>query len=269
MKISFRSMGALLATLIVLFNGCSVFLRTDLKDRKESEIWEVVRKNSGVVRDFYAHADLTIESGFRSIPVDIKIYFLFPDWLTFRAYGPMNLKLVEASLQKNRFQVYSLFTSEFFSGNLDSVKIGSRFKLPLPELDIRNAWQRVFNPQQPEEKLGEIRKSGKYYILTYRLENGFREIWIDGRKMLIYRENTLDSDGALKYYLSYYRYKRKDGVRFPSLIEMGDIDQGVKISIETKKFEVNSNIAESDMILSVPPEVKRIELKAANQISGN
>ena len=100
--------------------------------------------------------------------------------------------------------------------------------------------------------------------MTYPLEDGFREIWVNGKKMLIYRENILDADGLLKYYLSYDRYKKRNGVRFPRMIEMGDIDQGVKISIETKKFEVNSNIAESDMILSVPPEVRRIELKGVN-----
>lgn len=247
--------------MITAFCGCSAMLKMELKDRNESEIWQQVRDNTGHLTDFFGHTELTVESGYMGVPVEAKIYYRAPDWITLRTYGPMGLKLLEASLQKNQFQVYSVFTNEYFTGCLDSVDVSRRFKLPLPGLDLRSAWQDLFNPQKPEGTMKDLRKSGRYYILTYPINDGWREVWIDGRKMLIARENILDKEGILKYYLSYDKYKSREQVRFPRKIEMGDIDRGVKLTIATDKFKVNSDIAESDMMLSVPPEAKRMKLE--------
>jgi outer membrane lipoprotein-sorting protein len=194
------------------------------------------------------------------VPVEAKIFYRAPDWITIRTYGPMGIKLVEASLQKNRFQVYSLFTNEFFSGNLDSVNLATRFKLPLPNMDMRTAWQRLFNYTRPQETQIEVRNSGKFYILSYTQEQNLHEIWVDSRKMLVERENLLDSTGVLQYYTAYSRYKKRSGVRFPRHIEMGDIARGVKLKIEISDFKLNSSVSDADMMLSVPLEAKRVEL---------
>jgi len=241
-------------------SGCSSMLKMELKNRPESEIWQKVRDNTGQLIDFYGHTEITLESGYMGLPIEAKVYYRTPDWITLRTYAPMGIKILEASLQKNQFQVYSVFTNEFFSGCLDSVDIASRFKMPLPGIDLRSAWQDLFNPQKPEGMMTEMRTSGRYYIMKYPAKTGFREIWIEGRKMLISRVNLLDEKGVLKYYISYDNYKGKENVKFPRKIEMGDIDRGVKLSIVTDEFEINSNVAESDMMLSVPVEAKRVKL---------
>ena len=244
---------------LILFSGCSVFLKK-LPERKAEEIWDKVRKNTGTLVDFTAKSNLTLESGIKVIPISAQIFYRAPDWVTLKAYGPMKLKLIEASMQKNQFQVYSLFTNEFFTGNLDSVNISKRFKLPLPDLDVRSAWQRLFNPLEPESKIAEVRENKKYYILVYPTGEYTREIWVDGSKMLVSRENILDKDGILKYFIAYDLYKKKNGVRFPRSIEIGDIAMGVKLTIETGKFEINHEVMDSDMLLSVPHDAERIRL---------
>ena len=259
MKIFTRPGMMLMLTVVILLNGCSIFTRK-LSERKAAEIWDKVREKTGTVVDFSAKSDLTIESGFKVIPVDVKIFFRAPDWITLRTYGPMKMKLIEASLQKKNFQVYSLFTNEFFTGNLDSVDISKRFKLPLPDMDLRSAWLRLFNPLEPEGKVAEVREKGKDFILVYAAGEWVREIWIHGGKMLVTRENVYDASGTLKYYVTYDHYKKKNGVRFPRLIEMGDIDAGVRLTVETRKFEINQNVMDSDLLISVPPDVQRIRL---------
>ena len=248
-----------LLTTVILFNGCSIFTRK-LPERKAAEIWDKVRENTGTVVDFSAKSEVTIESGFKVIPVNAKIFFRAPDWITLRTYELIKLKLIEASLQKNNFQVYSLFTNEYFTGNLDSVDISQRFKLPLPDMDLRSAWLRLFNPLEPESKVAEVRENGNSYILVYPSGDLVREIWIDGSKMLVKRENVYNTEGSLKYYIAYDHYKKKNGVRFPRTIEMGDIDTGVRLTVETGKFEINQNVMDSDLLLSVPPSVQRIKL---------
>ncbi len=253
--------GILIIILALLIPGCTKFLKRELEDKKAPQIWKQVREKTGSLYDFYAKSELRIESGFRIIQVNSKIYYRSPDWITFRVFGPMNLKILEASIQKNRFQIYSLISNEYFTGNLDSVKISTRFKISLPDIDLRVAWQRLFNPQPPDQRLIQVRKSGKYYIMEYSSPKGIHEIWVDGKKMLISRENMLNQDRLLIYYIAYDEYKKKDGIRFPRRIEMGDIDQGVKLTFECTKFKVNQDITDADMMLSVPPEAKRIELK--------
>jgi hypothetical protein len=90
------------------------------------------------------------------------------------------------------------------------------------------------------------------------------EIWVNAKKMLIERENLLDSTNVIQGYFAYSRYKKKSGVRFPRQIEIGDIPRGVKLTITTRKFKVNSQLSDTDLILSVPPNANRINLNSGN-----
>ena len=244
----------------MLINGCSYILHRPLQPLTEAEIWEQVHKNTGSVNDFNCKAQLILESGIRRIPVSAELYYRYPDWITLRTFAPMGFRIIEATLQKNRFQVYSIISNEYITGNLDSVDISSRFKLPLPSIDLRNAWKRLFNPDRPFDTPGEVKTVGRYYVLSYAHSNSIHEIWVDGRKMLVDRENVLDQEGILIYYMSYSGYKKKSGIRFPRNIEIGDIDRGVKLTIDIDKFKVNTNFSDAKMMISVPTDVNRREL---------
>lgn len=249
--------------LMAVLSGCAKYAAIKFPLPTEAEIWEEVYRNTGSIQDFQGEAELTIESGFRIIPVQAKIYFRNPDWLTVRTYGPMGLKLIEASLQSQRFQVYSPFTNEYITGSLDSVNLATTFKLPFPNLDLREAWTRLFNPTKPHNRPAEVRSAGKFYILSYEQEDIIHEIWVNSKKMLIDRENLLDSTGVMLGYMAFSKYKKRTGARFPRKIEIGDIPRGVKLTIETHKFKLNSNIPDSEMMLSVPPTADRINLRGA------
>jgi len=225
-----------------------------------SRIWQEVRRNTGSLLTFKGKAEALVETGFRRIPVNLDIFYRHPDWLTLRAYAPIGMKLVEMSFQKQKFIVYSPFTNEYVTGILDSVNIGKRFKLPVPDFDLRRIWEDLYHPVAQNQEPTRITNSGKYYVLSYPQAKGFREIWIHRKKMLIYRENQLDSTGAIMQYLSFSNYKARAGARFPRLIEIGDLNLGVKLTIETDRFEINPDIKETDLMISVPPEVKRIEI---------
>lgn len=243
----------------ILFTGCARQLKK-LPDMTETEIWKEVHSNIGVIRDFKGEVELKIESGIVNIPLKATMYFRTPDWLTVRTYGPIGMKLVEASLRGEQFQVYSPFTNEFVTGSLDSVDLATAFKLPVPNLDLRSAWTRLFTLVKPASSPAEIRKSGKYYILVYSAEDGFHEIWVNSKNMLIDRENLTDKEGKLLNYISLSKYKKRHGVRFPRQIEIGDIAKGVKLSITTTEFAVNGDISDSEMMLSVPTNVNRTNL---------
>jgi len=249
----------------ILLSGCSYRGAQKLPQKTETEIWEEVYSRSGSIQDFEGLAELTIESGIKVIPIQARIFFKVPDWLTVRTFGPMGLKLVEASLQANKFQVYSPFTNEYITGSLDSVNLSTRFKIPFPQLDIRSAWMRLFSPKPPDEQSGIIKTERKYYILSYPSDNNIHEIWIDSKKMRISRENLLDKNGILKGYIAYSNYKKKSGVRFPRIIEIGDIPMGVKLTIDIDHFKINSSVPDSDLMLSVPANVTRVNLPGSNQ----
>jgi len=250
----------MLLCMIIIVNGCSFILHRPLQPLSETEIWEQVHKNTGSISDFNCEAQLILESGIRRIPVNAELYYRYPDWITIRTFAPFGFKIIEASLQKNRFQVYSLISNEYITGNLDSVDISTRFKLPLPNIDLRNVWKRLFNPDRPYDVPAEIKRIGKYHVLSYAQGEHFHEIWVDGRKMLVNRENMLDKEGILTYYMSYSGYKKKSGVRFPRNIEIGDITRGVKLTIDIDKFKVNTHFSDAKMIISVPTDVIRKEL---------
>lgn len=257
----------ILTFFVISFTGCSSLLHKEPVKMNTEEIMKLVRERIGALTTLHSNAEITFESGFRLIPVNAKLYFTAPDWLTVRAYGPMNLKIVEFSLQKNTFQVYSLFTNEFFTGNLDSVDVSKSFKMPMPDIDLRSVYSHIFCPQDIVNARSEVRIEGKYYIISFADSNSFREVWINSRKMLIERENFLDSQKVLKYYIAFGDYKKKSGVRFPRKIEIGDIDRGVKLTIESKDFKINDSVKESDMMLSVPPDAKRMELRNIRDIN--
>ncbi len=40
---------------------------------------------------------------------------------------------------------------------------------------------------------------------------------------------------------------------------------GVKLTIETGKFDINPDFLEAEMMLSVPPDVNRIELRGGRE----
>jgi outer membrane lipoprotein-sorting protein len=231
--------------------------------KDEKAIWAEVRNRNGTIADFKCEsAKLTLESGFRVFPVNAHIYFRYPDWLTFRIFGPMNLKFVEASLQANQFQIYSPFTKEYITGSLDSVDLGTRFKIPLPDLDLRNAWSRLFNPTPFDAPVTETKIAGSYYILTYNFANRTHEIWIDGKNRSIYMENVKDSEGKLLANVTYTRYKKRSQVRFPRTIEFNDY-RGVKLTLEMNKFDINCHLSDADLMISVPADAQKIELKGS------
>ena len=250
----------MLLCMIIIVNGCTFILHRPLQPLSETEIWEQVHKNTGSISDFNCEAQLILESGIRRIPVNAELYYRYPDWITIRTFAPFGFKIIEASLQKNRFQVYSLISNEYITGNLDSVDISSRFGLKLPNIDFRKAWKRLFNPDRPYNTPAEIKRVGKYYVLSYFQDEFINKIWVDGRKMLIDRENTLDQDGILIYYMSYSQYKKKSGVRFPRHIEFGDIHRGVKLTIDTIKFNVNTDFSDANMMISIPANAIRKDL---------
>ena len=255
-----RILAAAILIPLLFFWGCASFMPKDLPERSEIDIWNTIHKNTGSITDFQCKGMLTIESGIRKIPVEAELFFRYPDWITIRTYTPIGMKIIEASLQKDQFKVYSIFTNEFFSGNIDSIDLNRRFKMSLPNVDLRNAWRRLFNPDKPYDIPAEVKKLGKYYILSYRQENIIHEIWVDGKKMLVERENVLDEDGILTSYVFYSRYKKRSGVRFPRTIEIGDINGGVRLTIEIDNFKVNSSFSDAKMMISVPADAIRIDL---------
>ena len=246
----------------ILFVSCTKQLKK-LPDMNEAEIWREVHSNIGVISDFKGEVELKIESGIVNVPLQATIYFRTPDWLTVRTYGPIGMKLLEASLQGEQFQVYSPFTNEYVAGSLDSVDLATAFKLPVPNLDLRSAWTRLFTLIKPANTAAEIRKSGSYYILVYATDNGFHEVWVNSKNMLIDKENLTNKEGRLQNYISLSKYKKHQGVRFPREIEIGDIAKGVKLSITTREFKVNSDLSDSEMMLSVPPNVNKTNLGGA------
>lgn len=259
MKIFFRTATISMFAALFLMTGCSKQLKI-LPEMTENEIWKQIHSKAGALQDFEGEVELEIESGILNMPLQAKIVYRTPDWLTVRTYGPIGMRLVEASLQGDQFQVYSPFTNEFISGSLDSVNLSSAFKLPIPNLDLRSAWTRLFTLVKPSDTPAEIKKSGEFYILVYTVDKGFHEIWVDSKKMLISRENLTDKEGVLLNYISFDKYKKHGGARFPRMIEIGDIHKGVKLSIKTLQFDVNCDIRDSDMMLSVPANVKRTHL---------
>ena len=261
MKFKWGSIIAVSAIIALLTAGCAEKGLKKLPEMTESQIWQEVHHNVGSIQDFSGSAELTVESGIKVISIQAEVKFKMPDWLTVRTFGPMGLRLVEASLQGNKFKVYSPFTNEYITGSLDSVDLSTSFKLPFPNLDIRAAWVRLFNPSRPESAPASVRAAGKYYILSYQTTDGFHEIWVDSRKMNLNRENLLDSQGVVEGYIAYSKYMKKKGIRFPRLIEIGDIPMGVKLTIEMQKFRVNEDLADSEMMLSIPPNVNRINIQ--------
>lgn len=255
----------LIGAAIGLFTGCAKRVTEVGELPVSEEILRATHKNTGVLRGFKAKSEITIESGFRRITVQADIYYRHPDWLTLRAYAPMGMKLVELSLQKQRFMIYSPFTNEYVTGALDSVNFSRRFKLPLPNYDLREVWSELYSGVGRGNEPARINRLGKYYVLSFEKGNGFKEIWIHRSKKLIFRENRIDSTGAVKRYLAFSRYKKKSGANFPRRIEIGDIDLGVKLTIETGKFDINPDFLEAEMMLSVPPDVNRIELRGGRE----
>ncbi len=260
MKIELKAALTIVFSTLLLFAGCTRW-GAELKPPPPADkIWSEVRNNTGSIIGFKGKAEMTIETGFRSIPVNAEVLYIHPDWLTLRAFAPMGMKLVELSMQKQRFMVYSPFTNEFVTGDIDSVNFSRSFKLPIPNYDLRDVWHSLYSPQAQKQKPSRIVNSGKYNVLVYPCEEGQREIWIHRKKGLIYRESLTDSAGVIKRYIAFSRYKKKSGVNFPREIEIGDIDLGVRLTIETRKFYINPDIPESEMMISVPPEVNRIEM---------
>lgn len=247
----------------LLFSGCAVFQRGHLPLKSEEQIWAEVKKNNGVIHDFWGKGRITLETGYSVIPVSAEITFREPDWLVVRTSGPMSLKLVEFSLKGDRFQIYSPFTYEHVTGCLDSVDINTAFRIPLPGIDIRSIWTRFFNPVPPNSQVVKTARMGGSYVLSYDSGNMVHEIWVKAKKMNVERENIFTRDGALIGYFQFKNYKKKSGTSFPRTIEIGDIEGGVKLTLEIDKFKINEGVSESQMNLMIPPGVDKIQLGGA------
>ncbi|MBL7191111.1 DUF4292 domain-containing protein [bacterium] len=259
-KVKAIKFGLLLFLISALFQSCAVFRRAEPPAKSEKQIWDEVRKECGVIHDFWGKCNITLETGYSVIPVTAEVVFREPDWLVVRTSGPMNIKLVEFALKGDKFQIYSPFTNEYVSGHLDSVDFSTAFKAPVPNIDIRTVWIRFFNPLPPDYKITNLGSYGGDYVLMYESEKVKHEIWVKSGKMRIERENIFNKDNELLGYYTFSNFKKRSGNIFPRKIEIGDIDGGSMLTLEFGIHKINEGVNESQLNLIVPPGTNRIYL---------
>lgn len=113
--------------------------------------------------------------------------------------------------------------------------------------------------------------AAKYYVLSlYRLSadrilSPMRKLWIDRTEMAVARQLIYNQKGDVVSRIFYSAFERIGSYYLPLKIKIDRPLDGYALDLESKEWQINSDLPASAFILTAPPGAQRIQLSEAGR----
>jgi len=237
--------------LCFLWNGCSLFPHRrgpDLSELGPYDVISAVERNFSGINGLSDRAMIYIASGELRHRGEAILLYKRPDLMKAEINGPIGVGLITAVIRddfvsahlQGHGEIVEFEGDEAISGFI-GVSLSPRelipFLLGLPDFGVEDA-----------DSVVDFRLDDGDFILTIAGDKLTRRVLIDGRRLVIRREEILTGDGKPALARELARYIRSDGVMLPNSVRIRSEKGSVRIDFLGRR--INPGLSRSDFTVS-------------------
>lgn len=204
----------------------------------------------------------TINLGSSRFTVEELIIVEKPSSLRIEAFSPIGQPLLYLTTDGNTFEALIPSENRLYRGTVSSKRFSALFPfctgigkiIPLITGEITWTDEKGLSTQySPRDNA---------YVISEDLPEGSRRLyWIDPFHFATTRAIELDHVRNTRWEVLFARFRKRDGIHFPSDVEFRDVGSGRRMKAHLLEWEINPSLKKGLFRLDAPRGVQIIDLK--------
>ncbi|MBL7960199.1 DUF4292 domain-containing protein [bacterium] len=225
---------------------------------------DLVRKNNENGKDLRymkAVATLNLESPKSANQFSAQVAVKFPDSIYIKIEGVLGIDGLKASLNRQTFVVYNIINRYVIHGATSASAIRKTFDYDIgfdEMVELLIGLPRI--KENDLVHLSEFTTDESYYVLTFRMSDETKKIWIDPyAQCAVARIRHFDNDGTLFMEKEFSRFENIDGNFMPRYVRIIKPNEKDLLSIFFNVRTLNKSFNSNLFTIRYPDDVKIIE----------
>lgn len=243
----------IIANSVLIITSCVPSQPTEEYELLPSErLINKLEANRRKIKSFDGNGTIVVNTPDMDNSATFRIVLQKPDSIYLTIMGPFGIELAQALVTKENFIFYDALQNTAYTGSVDSDVLKSIFRINLSFDDLMDAFigsvnltQNLYRP--PDDYFVE----GDKYVLAYMDSSRMNKTVyrVDVRQLGITNYQLFDFDGNQKLEGKYSKFELLENVAVPYKIQIQNILDDQKVSIDYKKIAVNKKEIKIDFNL--------------------
>lgn len=256
--------GGLLIFSVSLLSSCAFLLpgRVPREIHSSDDLLQKVRARNSQIQSIKTLAKVTINRGENRFRLEELIIVKKPASLRVEALSLIGQPLLYFTTEGETFEMLIPGENRFYRGPSSLKYLSTFFPFSLEIREIVPLMVGEISWADDEHLTARYNQKERLYVVKEDTLEGSRRIfWINPFHFALVRAAELDHQQNPRWEVLFSKFKKKDGIVFPTNIEFRSPSSDSRMKIHLLEWRINPSLGERAFRLDVPKGVEIIEMK--------